>query len=194
MLRPKLLTKGKYFTLLWKITLIVFIVEGAIMVGFQWLRIDLGPMAEVIVDVGVLAVLSTPLILVVAVRPYVDRWHQASIELQQSQNALRESEQRFRDFAQASADWLWETDENLRFTYLSEGIREVIGEEADTDNLLGKTRLEVAADADENSEKWRKHMENMEARKPIRDFTYTYVTPNGATVYFLVDGNPIHDR
>ena len=106
---------------------------------------------------------------------------------------LQESEQRFRDFAEASADWLWETDENLRFTYYSEGIEDVIGGGMDINNFLGKTRLEVAANADKNSEKWRRHMEDMKAHKPIRDFTYTYVTPNGVTIYFSVDGNPVYD-
>ena len=36
---------------------------------------------------------------------------------------LRESEERLRDFAEASSDWFWETDAEHRFTYLSDGIR-----------------------------------------------------------------------
>jgi len=41
--------------------------------------------------------------------------------------ALRESEQRFKDFAEASTDWLWETDEQHRYTWFSENVRRVVG-------------------------------------------------------------------
>ena len=36
----------------------------------------------------------------------------------QSEAALRESEQRFKDIAQVSSDWFWEMDADLRFTYI----------------------------------------------------------------------------
>ena len=39
---------------------------------------------------------------------------------QQAEEALRESNERFKDFAKLASDWFWETDENLRFTYFSE--------------------------------------------------------------------------
>jgi PAS domain-containing protein len=38
--------------------------------------------------------------------------------LVQAEEDLRRSEARFRDFAESSTDWLWEMDEELRFTYL----------------------------------------------------------------------------
>ena len=37
----------------------------------------------------------------------------------QRQQALANSEQRFKDYAEASSDWLWETDENMRFVALT---------------------------------------------------------------------------
>ncbi len=36
-----------------------------------------------------------------------------------SWQAQRESEERFREFAQIAADWFWETDMKQVFTYLS---------------------------------------------------------------------------
>ena len=50
---------------------------------------------------------------------------------------LESSEARFRDVAEASSDWIWETDRELRFTYLSARFCEVTGIAAAT--LLGKT-------------------------------------------------------
>lgn len=38
--------------------------------------------------------------------------------------ALRASEQRFRDFAALGADWFWEMDADLRYTYVSNGVSE----------------------------------------------------------------------
>lgn len=40
--------------------------------------------------------------------------------LEQHRQALTASERRFRDVAEATTDWIWETDAQLNFTYLSE--------------------------------------------------------------------------
>lgn len=47
--------------------------------------------------------------------------------LQNSQTALATSEDRFRDVAEASSDWIWEIDSQGCFTYLSERFDEVTG-------------------------------------------------------------------
>ena len=49
------------------------------------------------------------------------------ISLKVSQAALITSEERFRDVAEASSDWIWETNSQGRFTYLSERFEEVTG-------------------------------------------------------------------
>src|SRR5207302_1696012 len=43
-------------------------------------------------------------------------------ELAMAADALRDSEARFRDFARASSDWFWETDDQQRFIFLTEEI------------------------------------------------------------------------
>lgn len=48
--------------------------------------------------------------------------------LHATQAELTESEQRFRDIAEASSDWLWEVDARGRLTYLSERFTQVTGE------------------------------------------------------------------
>ncbi|MCK6189108.1 EAL domain-containing protein [Pseudomonas sp. EYE_354] len=47
--------------------------------------------------------------------------------LQNSRSALATSEARFRDVVEASSDWVWEIDTELRFTYLSERFESVTG-------------------------------------------------------------------
>jgi PAS domain-containing protein len=39
-------------------------------------------------------------------------------ERKQAEEALRESEQRFRDYAEIASDWFWETDSEHRFWWL----------------------------------------------------------------------------
>ena len=54
-----------------------------------------------------------------------------------AQESLLDSEQRFKDFAEAASVWFWELDEDLRFTYLSDRLLEIGGSKPK--DLLGKT-------------------------------------------------------
>ncbi|WP_310793428.1 EAL domain-containing protein [Enterobacter sp. R1(2018)] len=47
--------------------------------------------------------------------------------LAQSRQALTASERRFRDVAEATTDWIWETDNALRFTWLSDRFPGITG-------------------------------------------------------------------
>ena len=59
--------------------------------------------------------------------------------------ALRESEQRFRDYAEAAKAWLWETDPDHAFTQVSEEIT-TLG--IDPAGLIGARRWDIATDAE----------------------------------------------
>ena len=61
--------------------------------------------------------------------------------LNQSHSALERSRQRFRDFADSSSDWLWETDGEGRYTYVSSGVLKVLGVRAEQFN--GKALSDV---------------------------------------------------
>ncbi|WP_274604369.1 bifunctional diguanylate cyclase/phosphodiesterase [Erwinia persicina] len=52
---------------------------------------------------------------------------EARFLLEQSQQALHSSECRFRDVAETTTDWIWEADENLRFTWISERFPAITG-------------------------------------------------------------------
>ncbi|OLR21730.1 diguanylate cyclase [Enterobacter kobei] len=47
--------------------------------------------------------------------------------LKQSQLALAASERRFRDVAEATTDWIWEMDEHLQFTWISDRFPAITG-------------------------------------------------------------------
>jgi len=61
--------------------------------------------------------------------------------LSASQNELKRSLKRFRDFASSSSDWLWETDRRGHFTFVSNSVSDTLGISADT--WLGRTPAEV---------------------------------------------------
>ena len=100
---------------------------------------------------------------------------------------LRDSEQRFRDYAASSSDWLWETDALGRFTYFSKGYLEKVGLNAL--EILGKTHEEVAhVEGDEAG--WERQRETMAQHQPFRDFKYR-LRGDGVMRHLKVSGVPI---
>ena len=81
---------------------------------------------------------------------------------------LRESERRFRDYAETASDWLWETGPDHSFTWLSEGV---IGLGI-TSSRIGAKRWTFATDVAEETEKWGAHVAMLEAREPFRNFVW----------------------
>ncbi len=75
--------------------------------------------------------------------------HADITELKQREEALRESEERFKDVAEAASDWFWEMDENLRFTFFSDRRQQLVGDSPE--ESIGKTRWELA-DADPDND------------------------------------------
>jgi PAS domain S-box-containing protein len=106
-----------------------------------------------------------------------------------AEEALRESEQRFRDYAEAASDWLWETGPDHRFTWFSLRTARV----HQPDNRIGRTRWEITPEVDEEPEKWRLHIATLDAHEPFRGFTYRTVQGDGSIAYWAVSGRPVFD-
>jgi len=103
---------------------------------------------------------------------------------------LQEGEARFRHFAEASSDWFWEMDEELRYTWLSERFEGFTTFPREWH--YGKTREELRIPEDQREE-WAEHLELLKARKPYRDFIFRRETPDG-TRWVRSSGVPIFDR
>jgi two-component system cell cycle sensor histidine kinase PleC len=115
--------------------------------------------------------------------------HQAE-DLEEAAAALSKSEARFRDFAMTSSDWVWETDAEHRFTYHSDSIRD-FGQ--DPSARLGRTRIELAADAATEGDKWEEHRALLDRHEPFRDFVYRRKIGDDPEAYISVSGKPIFD-
>jgi len=105
---------------------------------------------------------------------------------------LRDSEQRFRDFGETASDWFWETDQEHRFTYISDRIADfdLHGIEV----MLGRRRGESPTDTVADAEKWRHYQAMLETHKPFRDFIYRSSRRDSSPVYISVSGMPLFDR
>ena len=112
-------------------------------------------------------------------------------EHERTEQALRTSEERLRDLAEAGSDWFWEMDRDLRFTHVSKSVRNVLGVEPEY--LLGRSRPEMAAPGDDPG-KWEKHLDDLKSRVPFRDFQYEIVRPDGTIQYAKTSGKPVFDE
>ena len=114
----------------------------------------------------------------------------AAAERAAAEAALRESERRFRDFAEAGSDWFWETDAEHRFVWQSANVGRTSGVPAEW--AYGKTRLEIAAPGTDPAA-LEAHRRTLEAHRPFRDFEYLRRGPLG-DVWLSTSGVPVFDE
>ncbi|WP_372425584.1 sensor domain-containing protein [Salinarimonas chemoclinalis] len=109
----------------------------------------------------------------------------------EAERALRESEQRLRDFLATSSDWLWETDAEHRFSMMrDEGGKSGL----DMLRVVGMTRWELAGTTPEEDPFWRAHKADLDARRPIRQLVYRRARADGTPGYTEVNGDPVFDE
>jgi PAS domain S-box-containing protein len=107
-------------------------------------------------------------------------------------DALRDSEARFRDFAEIASDWLWEMGPDLRFTYVSPRVEELTGVPAI--QSIGKTRDEVWGKVMDDPEVMQAHVEALRTRRPFRNFAFAWTAPDGGVRHITISGKPVFDE
>jgi PAS domain S-box-containing protein len=128
------------------------------------------------------------------VKPVDERALHASIQMalarHAAENALRESEQRFRDVVDAAGEFIWETDANGRYVYVSKRAEEIMGyPEA---QLLGHSPTELMPPEErERLGSW--FCEQIRSHKPFRGFEHMVVRPDGTPAWHRVSGVPRTD-
>ncbi|HUK10373.1 MAG TPA: PAS-domain containing protein [Stellaceae bacterium] len=93
-------------------------------------------------------------------------------------------------FADRALDWLWETDARLRFTYIQNRYDTINSHRVD--QLLGRTRWEIAGGDPTRDPLWCRHLDDLQAHRPFRDFRYSDRDSTGRLRYFCVSGDPIY--
>ncbi|HTP83989.1 MAG TPA: histidine kinase dimerization/phospho-acceptor domain-containing protein, partial [Alphaproteobacteria bacterium] len=140
---------------------------------------------------GCVAVMLGFVSLFVALAMQFNRLETKTGELVSTADALRQSEQRFRDYASTASDWFWETGPDHRITYLSSS-QAAFGAAPET--RLGKLRSELAADADLEPDKWRAHLAQLDRHEPFREFLYRTRAADGSVRFVTVSGTPVFDE
>jgi PAS domain S-box-containing protein len=122
---------------------------------------------------------------------------QPTFEADQGELPGRESRSfadlRFRDYADAGATWLWQTDERRRLTYVSEQFSTQTG--IASAHVMGCTPLELAGEGALATVELQQHLVDLAARRPFREVRHRLVDPaSGAERHVQVSGRPIFDR
>jgi diguanylate cyclase (GGDEF)-like protein/PAS domain S-box-containing protein len=107
-----------------------------------------------------------------------------------SRQALAEREQRFRDVAEASGEFVWECDRQWRFTYLSERAEAVLGYARA--EVLGRRPQDFMPLGEERRvEAWLSG--NAAGGSAFRDLEHRSVTKAGAAIWLSVSAVPMRD-
>jgi PAS domain S-box-containing protein len=112
-------------------------------------------------------------------------------ERKRAEQALHDSEARFRSLTALSSDWYWEQDAEFRFTMMSGGIEDNIGVPAA--QFIGRTRWETPA-VGVSAEQMEAHKALLHAHKPFEEFEYGRLDPEGRLRYISVNGEPVFDE
>jgi PAS domain S-box-containing protein len=118
------------------------------------------------------------------------KWYGTDTDIEdqkRAEDALRDSEQRFRDFTESASDWYWETGPDHRFITESEQLGTI------PTRRIGTLAWDYARDMEEEPEKWRLHLASLDAHKPFRDFSYRAASRDGSEVYLAASGKPLFD-
>lgn len=107
-------------------------------------------------------------------------------ERKRAEQALRESEAKFRDYAESASDWFWEIGPDYKFTLLTENA---FG--SDSADQIGTACWDRALDLETEPEKWRLIQATLDSRKPFRDFVYRSARRDGSPMYVKASGKPV---
>ncbi len=115
-----------------------------------------------------------------------------AIERARARRILRESEERFRHFAQTAADWFWETDADLRYSYVSERYESVTGIAGEA--VIGRMPVECLPALGVDAGRCALHQQTMESRRGFDDLRLERVAADGTVKTDSISGIPVFDE
>lgn len=111
-------------------------------------------------------------------------------ERRQAEEALRESEERFRNLVETASEWVWEVDERGVYTYVSPRVREMLGYEPV--EVLGRTPFDLMPP--DEAKRVAGIIESVAAaRKPFTFLESANIHKDGRLVVLETSGVPFHD-
>ncbi len=114
-------------------------------------------------------------------------------EKKDAELALEVSLDRFANFTQASTDWFWELDKDIRFTYISSVVSESTGRSEN--EYIGKTQQEIYGLTGEEQEAQKSLLEKLAKRQSFRDVVlYRINKDSDKKVWLRMSGQPYFDN
>ena len=111
-------------------------------------------------------------------------------ERRRAEEALRESEERFRSLTVLSSDWYWEHDKEFRLTKVAGG--RAYDNSVGLRRVIGQRPWEAASEGMDPAD-WDRHRRQLEAHEPFRDFEITHRGADGDLYTVSVSGEPVFD-
>ncbi|WP_238183106.1 putative bifunctional diguanylate cyclase/phosphodiesterase [Methylobacterium trifolii] len=95
------------------------------------------------------------------------------------------------DLVQVDPDWIWETDADQRFVFLSPQAERFLGRGVEA--LIGRARSAIATNG-EDAGFWTPYRDALAERRAFTDFLYPYHHPDGRTRWFRISGEPVYSE
>ncbi|HYL19996.1 MAG TPA: EAL domain-containing protein [Burkholderiales bacterium] len=107
-------------------------------------------------------------------------------ERRAAEQQVRSSEQRFRSLTELSADWYWEQDAQLRFTFFSDASGKTV---TPANELFGKTRFELDIEWESDAAR-EQHAHQLAAHLPFKDLLFR---DSKSGRWAQISGEPVFD-
>ncbi|MBE7638171.1 PAS domain S-box protein [Sneathiella sp. P13V-1] len=124
-----------------------------------------------------------------------ERTQELEIEIEEKQKveeALRDREQLLESYANASSDWFWGMDKDLKYSTVSDRFQERTG--LDPSEIIGKHRWDYLDKSDGADDPWTSHKRTLENQEPFRDFPIALKRKDGTILHALTSGVPTFDE
>ncbi len=113
-----------------------------------------------------------------------------AIERKKMEEALRESQEKFRALVETTSDWIWEVDQKSSYTYVSPRVKDLLGYAPE--EVLGKTPFDLMP-FDEAERVSGLFQDIIDSGKPYFSFENTNLHKNGRSVLLETRGVPFFD-
>ena len=105
-----------------------------------------------------------------------------------AEEALRESEEKYRSLVETTSDWVWEVDRNGTYTYTSLKVKDLLGYEPE--DVIGKTPFDFMS-ADERERLGGLFRDIISSREPFESLENINLHRDGHRVVLETSGVPI---
>ncbi len=113
-------------------------------------------------------------------------------ELKRTEQALRESDQRFRQVAENAEEWIWEVDTDGLYTYASPVVEKILGYRAE--EIVGRKHFYDLFHPEDKEELQGAALEAVSRKESFREFINRNMHKNGRPVWLSTSASPILDE